>query len=838
MATKKPSWWERLTGQPADPTERPDDVVEPSADITQPFSGLACYIIYSVEDGAHYARELTRILSERGYNTFLGPVRKSQSINFTDTIRNTLRLADVLLLVGTPTAVESEYIRAAFAYFDIFKHGRILSIFFSDITYPAFHDLQERGPSGLDRSSSLSTRPSPAVVEFLFKQLKEFNLSPDERRAIPSEGPATPSPLQPGEKRPLNEGKLILVGRGEVGKTSLVRRLVKDEFRGDESKTQGINISNWPLECSSETYRLNIWDFGGQEIMHATHQFFLTERSLYLLVLNGREGGEDVDAEYWLKHIESFGSDSPVIVVQNKIGQHPFDLNYRGLQGRYPQIRAFVKTDCKDGTGIDELRAAVREAVEGMPETRIEFAADWFAVKERLEESEDEYLSYERFRGLCAEEGIEEESDRETLRWVLHCLGIALNYSGDSRLRETSVLKPEWVTQGIYSLLNAKPIAERQGELHLEDLRQLLPARRYPPDKHLFLLELMRKFSLCFAFPDEEKRYLIPELLGKEEPLEAAAFPPADCLNFEYHYGVLPEGLIPRFIVRSHTLSREQPRWRSGVILAYEDCRALVKAEPAERRVLVRVKDGDARARRNLLALVRYEFDRINAEFKDRLEAEPKVPLSDFPEFAVDYKKLVTLEKEGVASFPEVIGGRVVTVQVAKLLNGVDLEKQRSLSLETFTQAKAVFFSYSHKDEWLRDELETHLKLLQRQGIISTWHDRKILPGAEWGGEIDNHLERARIILLLVSADFLASDYCWDLEVRRAVERHEKGEAVVIPIMLRACDWKGTPFEKLQGLPKNMTPVTASKDRDAVWAAVAAGIRAVAESLNNAQGRA
>ncbi len=837
MATKKPAWWERLTGRPADPTERRDDLVEPSAEDIEILSGPTCFISYSIKDGEQYARELARILKERGYNYFLDPVDRLRGSHITVAVRYELWRADVLIFVGTPGAVKSEYIRAAIDYFDEVKQGRVISIFFSDIVSPEdISDLPIRGALMLDNGLSLYTKPRAGVAEGLFKELEKLKLLPIKRRVTPSNISTTPSIPQPGEKRPLNEGKLILVGRGEVGKTSLVRRLVDNEFRGDESKTQGINISLWPLKCSSETYRLNIWDFGGQEIMHATHQFFLTERSLYLLVLNGREGGEDVDAEYWLKHIESFGAESPVIVVQNKIGQHPFDLNYRGLQGRYPQIRAFIKTDCKDRTGIDDLRAAVQEAVEEMPETRIEFPADWFAVKQRLEAAEEEYMSYERFRGLCAEEGIEEESDRETLRWVLHCLGIALNYSDDSRLRETSVLKPEWVTQGIYSLLNAKRIAERQGELHLDDLQHLLSAQRYPPDKHLFLMELMRKFSLCFAFPDEEKRYLIPELLGKEEPEEVTAFPPADCLNFEYKYGVLPEGLIPRFIVRSHTLSREQARWRSGVILAYEDCRALVKAEPAERRVLVRVKEGDAGARRRLLALVRYEFDRINAEFKDRLEAEPKVPLTDFPEFAVDYKKLVAFEKKGVKSFPEFIGEHVITVQVAELLNGVDLEKQRSVSLETFTQAKAVFFSYSHKDEWLRDELETHLKLLQRQGIISTWHDRKILPGVEWGDEIDSHLERAKIILLLVSADFLASDYCWDKEVRRAVERHEAGEATVIPIRLRACDWKGTPFEKIQGLPKDLMPVNASKDRDAVWAGIATSIRAVAESLNNPKG--
>ena len=467
-----------------------------------------------------------------------------------------------------------------------------------------------------------------------------------------------------------------------------------------------------------------------------------------------------------------------------------------------------------------------------MPEVRMLFHSDWFVVKERLESMEDEYMGYEEFRQLCHAEGIDDESDQNTLRWVLHCLGIALNYRDDSRLRDTSVLKPEWVTQGIYKILNAQKLAERQGELQLSDLQQLLPKDRYPDDKHLFLLELMRKFSLCFPFPDEPDRYLVPELLGKEQPEETTEFSPHDCLNFEYHYGILPEGLIPRFIVRSHTLSRGQQRWRSGVILAHEDCKALVTAQPADRRVIMRVKGENAGARRRLLAVIRYDFERIHAEFKDRLDAQSKVPLTNFPEFSVDYKKLVAFEKKGVVSFPEFIGERVITVQVNESLNGVDLEQQRKDSLEALAQAKAVFFSYSHKDESLRDELETHLKLLQRQGVIAVWHDRKIVPSAEWDHEIDVNLERAKIILLLISADFIASDYCWDKEVKRALERHEKKEAVVIPIALRKCDWQGAPFSKLQGLPKNLTPVTAYEDRDAAWTDVATGIRAIAEKLN------
>jgi internalin A len=788
---------------------------------------ITCYVSYG-RDGEIYSQQLSQHLQQMGVQVLRYKANNaiSPGSQWVDALQDFMNRADILILIGTRAALSSEWVLHEVGYFHA-RGGRILPIGFPDTimnlsTLPSFLQtiqwLQEE-------PSALSVGPSERAVRVLVEALDWWR----------SEDHPTPSKPKPSrsraEKRPLNEGKLILVGRGEVGKTSLVKRLVDDKFDEAESKTQGIKITNWFLSRGADTFRLNVWDFGGQEIMHATHQFFMTERSLYLLVLNGREGGEDIDAEYWLKHIESFGGQSPVIVIQNKIAQHPFDLNYRGLQGRYPQIRGFVKTDCQEQIGLSELRELIESVVGEMPEVQMQFPADWFTVKERLESMDVEYLGYQGFVDLCAKQGIKEEADRDALAFVLHCLGIALNYRDDSRLRETSVLKPEWVTQGIYNILNAKKLADRQGELELNDLQDILPKKRYPLDKHLFLLELMRKFSLCFPFQDNADRYLVPELLGKEEPEEVAAFQPEHCLNFEYHYGILPEGLLPRFIVRTHTLSRGQQRWRSGVMLSHEAGRALVKAQPIERQVVVRVKGGDARARRDLLQIIRYDLDRIHAEFKDRLDAQAKVPLAESPTFSVDYKKLVAFEKQGVREFPEFIGQQVVTVRVSELLNGVDFEEQRDDSLDAINRAKSLFFSYSHEDEELRDQLETHLKLLQRQRIISTWHDRKILPGNEWDHEIDSQLDRSAIILLLISSDFMASDYCWDKEVKRAIERHAAKQATVIPVLLRSCDWKGAPFGKLQGLPTGMKAVTAWPDRDAAWTDVATGIRAIAEHL-------
>jgi hypothetical protein len=143
-----------------------------------------------------------------------------------------------------------------------------------------------------------------------------------------------------------------------------------------------------------------------------------------------------------------------------------------------------------------------------------------------------------------------------------------------------------------------------------------------------------------------------------------------------------------------------------------------------------------------------------------------------------------------------------------------------------------IFFSYSHRDEKMRSRLEAHLSSLKRERLISGWHDRKIKPGTEWKGQIDDHLNSCQIILLLISADFLASDYCYDVEMDRALARHDAGGARVIPIILRPCDWPWSRFGKLQALPRDGKPVSDWSTHDQAFNEVARGIRRVVEDLS------
>jgi internalin A len=648
-----------------------------------------------------------------------------------------------------------------------------------------------------------------------------------------------------GKKRPLNEAKLIVVGRGAVGKTSIVNRLIHGTF-SNVKKTEGVRITEWPLTVGEkkDNVRLNVWDFGGQEIMHATHQFFLTERSLYLLVLSGREGVEDVDAEYWLKLIQSFGGNSPVIIVLNKIKGHPFDVNRNALLRKYPFIHDFVKTDCADAAGIEELRLVVERETDSLEHLRDAFPASWFSIKDRLAGTKRNYLSFDEYRQMCARFGEHDPQAQESLAFHLHNLGIALNYRDDTRLKYTHILNPRWVTSGIYKILNASRLEKQKGEFHIGDLRSILDARDYPPETYSLLLDLMERFELCFSLEDKKGTYLIPELLDKQQPEEADEFEPVECLNFQYHYTVLSEGLLPRFIVLTRVLSADIPRWRTGVMLKLEDNLALVRADAQERRVIINIK-GPVAGRRHLLSVVRANFDRMHGNIKN-LKPVEIVPLPGQPDTYVPYVELLAWKESGKKEFEKIVGGSIVTLNVQRLLNEVETEGERTRmssptrdsrmypNIERRRTAR-VFVSYSHKDERQLNELKTHLSPLERLELIETWYDRRIVAGEDFGERINENINSADIILLLVSADFIASNYCYEKEMARALERHANGEALVVPVIIDYVNWRVIPeLSKLTAVPKDGKPVPQWPKKAAAWLDVSERVQAVLEAMRDA----
>jgi small GTP-binding protein len=474
-----------------------------------------------------------------------------------------------------------------------------------------------------------------------------------------------------GESRFLSEVKILLVGDGAAGKTSLTRCLIGEDFNPYEPATNGIRLKAWWLDGVEESIRLNLWDFGGQEIMHATHQFFLSRRSLYVLVLDGRR---DERPEYWLRHVESFGGDSPVLIILNKQDSNPgYELNQPFLKEKYPFIRGFWHTSCSTGKGVVEFREALHKELSKVKFIVTRWANTWFEVKEKLEQIEKPYIGYDQFKGICCKAGVTEEISQDVLVEFLNDLGVVVHFK-EFELEDIHVLKPKWVTEAVYKIINAPSVAERKGVLRLDDLKDILKWRegdeyRYERRDHPYFIKLMKKFELCYELDAEQ--VLIPDLLEVSEP--SFDFPIEGALRFVLHYAdFLPPSIMPRFIVKRHHEIKNGLRWRDGVVLenAVLESTAVVRADNETRRIHIAVSGAQPKV---YLALIWLSLREINADF-EHLKVSERVPLPDEPSITVEYDTLLNNLEQGIERFvPE---GSKKACSVRDLLGAVELDSR------------------------------------------------------------------------------------------------------------------------------------------------------------------
>jgi len=464
--------------------------------------------------------------------------------------------------------------------------------------------------------------------------------------------------------QPLNEVKLLVVGTEAVGKTSLLRYLIEGKPRDpNEKKTEGIvqrekiAIKGWSPDRSP--VQLNVWDFGGQQMMRGTHRFFLTERSLYLLVFEDRRQ-DDRSVDDWMKTIRNRGGDSPVIVVINKSdeGKQDLRLDETDLPAKYRNIAGFLRTSTNPGQwaekSIEVLRKKIVEIItkdERLKHVTVEIPANWLSIKSRVRAlaAQSSLLPHSGFIALCRDPGggtepVTDEDEQRALLRLLHDLGTVIAYGlerdAPAAKREISLLDPNWLTGAIYRILEKASSADQGGEFSREELAEWLDPDPYPPERHEFILDMMRDedIGLCFHLPiQKEERYLVPEALPANTPYLGNW--PKDVLRFRYVYNYLPPGLIPRFIVQSNqNLTPEKARWRTGVVLKASDCPVLVLADLDKKRVDIQV-DGPPKLRR---AAVNVILNDLEAVHRLNPEAEPEgvVPLPDHPEKHVSYKHL------------------------------------------------------------------------------------------------------------------------------------------------------------------------------------------------------
>jgi internalin A len=608
-----------------------------------------------------------------------------------------------------------------------------------------------------------------------------------------------PRPATTAAER-LNEFKLVLVGRGRAGKTTLVHKLVTDRFRRFQL-TFGVKITEWQITVRRRNVRARVWDFGGQEIMHGTHRVFMTKASLYIVVVTGEGSTFHEDAAYWLSMVRSFAGDAPVIVLVHQWDVLRFDVDRERLRERYGSNIVFLRTDSRTGRGIAQLRILIRRLAATLPTMNESWPAEWRRIKDELPALRKKWLAFDDFRRFCRARGVPDERDQDDLADMLHDLGVMVSYRSDESLRAFGVLHPRWVTRGIYRILTARSLRNAGGELTIDTLPAVLSSKEYPPRFHQYLLTLMEAFRLCHPVNDWRGTYIIPELLKKDEPKLDSDFPASECLGFEYRYdGRIPHGLLPRFIVETYSYREPRLVWRTGIVLTDGTCRAWVRGDVQARAIDIRVSGGDRDGRREFLGVIRQVFDRIHSAYEKR----PAEWISIAGGTAkVERSRLLAFERSGRSRISVEIGDEIRDLSVAKLLGDVDLpggplgQPRWDAGKANSSGAVRVFISYSHKDARFLKQLRSALAPYERGGRIEIWADPLLVPGEDWEEHIFANLNQADIVILLVSNHFLDSVYCIDKELTRALQRNAEEEIAVVPVAIRKSRVDQTPIGKL-----------------------------------------
>ncbi|MBN2315257.1 MAG: leucine-rich repeat domain-containing protein [Sedimentisphaerales bacterium] len=520
------------------------------------------------------------------------------------------------------------------------------------------------------------------------------------------------------EKKLLNEMKVLLVGDGGAGKTSLVKRLVYKTFDPAEKQTHGVYRDDWSIKIGRKEVKVHFWDFGGQGIMQAAHQLFFSVRSLYVLVMNARQ---EPDPEDWFRRIESFGGDSPVMVVINKVDENRYNLNEKDLQRKYPAIKGFYHVSCKKRTGIADFKKALKKQISEVKMIQTELPLSWFEVKKDLEElrKEKPYITLDEYKIICVGADVTESEACEILIRYLHILGVALHYE-DYDLLNTQVLNPEWVTQAIYKIINSQELKKQDGILPKSRLSYILneevladfagKAVKYSPEEERYIVQLMKKFELCFELDGGgiPGRILVPDLLKAEE--SDYDFPKTDVLRFYFEYDFLPSSVLPSFMVKRQQDVDIDLCWRTGLVMSDKefDARALVRLDKNKRRIHIQVAGAQ---KRDYFSTIRKTIMDINAGFQ-KLPVRQWVPLPDEDGYAVEYDELLGHEKINPRRDKIFIGKLGREYPVSVLLDGIETPEERR---ERIKGARGVKIRDIHAGQVIFADdignIETHRKV-------------------------------------------------------------------------------------------------------------------------------
>ncbi|MCC5643666.1 TIR domain-containing protein, partial [Nostoc sp. CHAB 5824] len=425
----------------------------------------------------------------------------------------------------------------------------------------------------------------------------------------------------PAETEPFYEAKFLIVGEGGAGKTSLAKK-IKDEtyeLQQNEESTQGIEVIQWDFTLpNGKDFCVNIWDFGGQEIYHQTHQFFLSKRSLYALVADTRK--ENTDFYWWLKVVELLSDKSPVLIIKNEKQNRQCEVNEGQLRGEFSNLEKILATNLETNRGLAEIKDAIQLYISNLDHVGTPLPKLWVRVRAALENNSGNYISVEEYFNLCRVNNLTDRKDMLRLSSYLHDLGVCLHFQDDSTLKHYVILKPEWATTAVYKVLDNQTVKDNLGCFTKDDLKNIWKSGEYA-DMRDELLQLMMQFKLCYEIRDRRDNYIAPQLLS----IEKAKYTWDDPHNLilRYTYTFIPKGILTRFIVETHPWIEQQKLvWKSGVVLNKDQTRAEIIENYNQREIQIRVAGNRTK---ELMAVITHELEKIHNSY-ERLQYQTLVP--------------------------------------------------------------------------------------------------------------------------------------------------------------------------------------------------------------------
>lgn len=398
------------------------------------------------------------------------------------------------------------------------------------------------------------------------------------------------------EKTTVWTSKMVLVGEGGVGKTCLLDAIEGKEFVPGKDTTHGIDTRKLNFPCPNRpdiSMELNVWDFGGQEIYHATHQFYLTNHALFILVWSARLGYEAGKIYKWLETIEALAPDSPILIAATHCKERGADLPKGDIQNKYPDKVHFFEVDNENKQGIPELMEAICEFASKLKYMGIDRPLSWTKAASAIKELDKKYLPKSQLMDILKKSGVDEENI-ETLAVYLHEMGDILYYPEEEELKDTIIIKPAWVSQHMARVLDSEEISRNSGFLHKDLLQKLWQDLDSP--LHDKFITLMEKFDLSYKTENNVEISLVVEKLKYEEhpdyKKEWDNFQPSEReIVFKYELETIPAGIPTWFIARTHRYSM-YIHWRNGALLQDKEKKhlALVMASPESKEVWLKVK--------------------------------------------------------------------------------------------------------------------------------------------------------------------------------------------------------------------------------------------------------